>query len=277
MNKKIIAIIVLILILVSIPLTIYLVKRQQELRLKAAPATVLSVSPATVEKTVGDIFNINIQIDTGDNQVVGADLYLSFNSLVLEALTITPGGFFDSPQELTKNIDNQTGKIVYSLGSFTPKQGLGILASISFKAKSEGTSSLAFDSGTSVAGIGETEALQNTIPGSITVVVAEATPTPTPTPTPTSPPGTPTPTPTSPPGTTPTPTSEPTPTPTSGTGGPGPTSTPTPTPTTVVRTTLTPTPTTSPEELPEAGNITPTFILIGFGILVLTSGLLLLF
>ncbi|MCL5095915.1 MAG: Ig-like domain-containing protein [Patescibacteria group bacterium] len=237
MNKKITIVIVLVLIFVLIPLTVYLVKKRQELRSRAAPATVLSVSPAVVTKKVGDTFQINVQVTTGDNQVVGTDLYLSFNSLVLEALTIVPGGFLDNPQELKKTINNQTGKIIYSLASFTAKQGTGNLASINFTAKDKGTSSFAFDSGTSIAGIGETEALQNTLPGSITITASGASPTPNPapSPSPTPTPGataTPTPTPTGSarPGATPTipPTATSSPTP-GGQGGPAnPTPTPTP-------------------------------------------------
>jgi hypothetical protein len=260
MNKKIIAIIVLILLLVATGFTIYLIKRQQELRLKAAPATVLSVSPTTVEKTTGDTFNLNIQIDTGENQVVGADLSLSFNSSVLEALTISPGSFLENPQELTKNIDNQTGKITYSLGSFTPKQGVGTLATIQFQAKAEGTSTLAFGTGTSVAGVGETEALQNTVPGSITVIPAIApTATPTLTPTPTSQSTTPTPT-----------VIQPT-----ATATPQP-ATLTPTPTNApkeITATPIPSPTLTEEKLPQAGNSLPTFFLTIVGNLLLFSAL----
>ncbi len=229
MNKKITAVIVLFLILVLIPLTVYLVRKRQELRSRAAPATVLSVSPAVVTKKVDDTFQINVQISTGDNQIVGTDLSLSFNSLVLEATTITPGGFLDNPQELKKTIDNQTGKIIYSLASFNSKKGTGTLASINFKAKDKGTSSLVFNSGTSVAGIGETEALQNTLSGSITITGSETSSTPSPTPS-SSPSPSPTPggsaTPTSNPTATPTATPSPTP---GGQGGPNPTPTPTPT------------------------------------------------
>lgn len=215
MDKKTISILVTTLILAAIPLTVYLGQQRQQTVSEAAPATVLSVSPEAVTKEVGDTFTIEITINTGENSVVGVDLDLSFNSSVLECLTISPGGFFDDPDELAKNIDNQTGEIIYSLSSFAPKQGAGILASIEFEATTAGVSTLIFDSGTSVAGVGEDEALQNTVPGSITVTGGDASPTPTPTPTP------------------------------PGQGGPGPTSTPTPTPTTSASGGPTPTPTTT--------------------------------
>jgi len=273
MSKKILIIIGALILLISIPLTIFLVKQRQELRMKAAPATILSLTPATLTKAVAETFTVNIVVNTGENSIVSADIDLSFDPTVLEALSISAGSFFESPTEPTRLINNTTGKINYSLFTLTAKQGSGTLATITFKGKAAGVSQVAFDPTTTVGGIGETEALSRTEPGSY-VIASAATPTPTPTTGPTiTPTQTPTPSPTS------VLTMTPTPTPTSGTGGLGPTaiSTPTPTPTTVVRTTPTPTPTTSPEELPETGNITPTFILIGFGILVLTSGLLLLF
>lgn len=192
MNTKIIAFAALVLVLASIPLTVGLVRQRQELRIGAASATTLSISPAAVTQSIGDVFTVTVQIKTGINQVVGVQLNLSFDNLVLESLNISPGGFLDSPTELIKKIDNNTGKISYGLASFTPKEGTGVLASISFKAKAAGTSSLIFSTGTSVAASGEGEALQGTTPGSITVTSGGGTPTPTPA----TPPGTPTPTPT---------------------------------------------------------------------------------
>lgn len=274
MNKKILSIIILTFLLLSLPVAVFLVKRQQEIRMRAAPSTTLAIDPAAITKIKGESFTLQITINTGNNAVISADLDINFNPQVLTATDISPGTFFENPDEAYKTINNTTGNILYAFASSTPKIGSGNLVSILFEAKELGTSSITFGPRTGTFISDGTDVLQQTSPGTVTITGAA---TPTPTPTPTSPPGTPTPTPTSPPGTTPTPT------PTSGAGGlgptatPTPTKTPTPTPTTAVGTTPIPTPTVSPEELPEAGNITPTFILIGFGILVLTSGLLLLF
>ena len=246
MNKRVIGFIILLFLAISIPLGVHFSQQRQELRSKAALATVLSISPSPVTVTKGDTFDLNIQINTGENRVVGADLALTFNNSILEALDVAPGDFLDDPQELKETIINSEGKVFYSIGSFTAKQpGLGILAIVSFKAKSEGTSSLDFDAaGTSVAAIGETEGIKNTESGSITVVKSSPTSTPisTPTATPTaSPTPIPSPTPINTPTATLTPASTPTSIPTS-TPTPIPTLTSTPTPTTVPTATSTPVP-----------------------------------
>lgn len=269
MRKKIFLIFGIIIILTSVPAAVFLVKRQQEIRLRAAPTTVLSVSPATVTKNIEETFNENVVIETGGNQVAGVDIEILFNSTVLEVINVLPGTFFDSPSEIRKEIENQTGRLFYAIGSFSPggKSGSGTVAVVSFKAKEAGTSSLTFGSLTSVTDVNEGEVLQNTIPGNV-AVSGGATPTPTfgPTPTPTPTSGlTPTPTPTS--GLTPTPT--PTPTTSSGQGGgtiptstPTPTRTPTPTPTSGLAATPTPTPTPT---LPATGVSTPLVFLLGAG------------
>jgi hypothetical protein len=273
MNKKILSILILVFLLLSLPVAIWLVKRQQEIRMRAAPATTLAVSPPSITQTVGDSLILQITINTETNSVVATDLDINFNPQVLEATDISPGGFFTSPTEASKTINNTTGNILYALTSFTAQSGSGNLASVVFNAKGVGTSSISFGSQTGVYASGGENVLQQTSPGTVNVTTgATSTPTPTPTgaltptPTPTSPPGTPTPTPTGTLTPTPTPTSPPatpTPTPTtSGTGGLGPTATPTPTPT------------VPPEELPEAGISILTFLsLIGGGIL-LTLGFL---
>lgn len=218
MNRKTLTIIGIGLILLIIPLTIYLGQRRQRLITEAAPTTVLSVSPSQINQTVGSTFTANIYIATGENYAVGADLNLAFNPSVLECLSLSIGDFFDNPitPPFFENINNQTGKLRYSIGSLVEKRGSGVFAVVEFRAESVGTSTLSFESGTSVAGIGEDEALLNTASGTITI---SSTPTITPTPT-----ATPTPIPT----VTPTPTITPTPTPSVS---PTPTLTPTPTPT----------------------------------------------
>lgn len=271
MKKKIFAVIVLLLILASIPIGVYLVKRQQEIRLRAAPATVLSLTPATGEYDVGETFTINVSVNTGENLIVSADIILNYDPLVLKGLSITRGTFLENVQEIQNVIDNDTGKIIYSIytANENAKSGTGTLASISFEGKAAGTSTIVFDPQCAVYGLGEyQDVLVDTVPGTYTIAAAIPTATPTPI---TSPTETPTPTPGG-----GTPTESPTPTPTGGVGGPEATATLTPTPTTAAGATSTPTPTVS-EELPEAGFFTSTLLLlIGGGVLLTLSFLALL-
>lgn len=182
MGKKLSAFLVLVILFIVVVVVLLSVRwsqQQKQLHPKAASTTVLSIIPSSVTKQLNEVFSLSIKIDTGENQVVGVDLSLSFNSAVLEVVDIIPGGFFSSPQQLAKTIDNQVGTIIYSLGSFIANQGSSTVVLISIKAKDEGISTLGFNPETSVAGIGEGEALQSTIPGTITVLGSAPTPTPT--------------------------------------------------------------------------------------------------
>lgn len=289
MNKINILVTAIVLGLLIIPLTIYLAnkKQEQDIRTRAAPATTLSVLPGSINKKVGDTFSLNIQVDTAVNQIVGADLKLSFDNLSLEAVSLSPGDFFDNPQILAENINNEEGTIIYSIASFVARTGSDNLASISFQAKAAGESILSFEEGTSVAGIGEIEALKNTVPGIIIITGGEGVPTPTPivtaTPTLTTAPS---PTPTLPPGITPTTTPRSTPTSTAA-NTPLPTPTPTFTPTVIPSpaiiaagaptSPISPSATPIADTLPDTASIESTFILFVLGISSLFFGLRLVF
>lgn len=270
MKQKIIAIIILLFILASIPVGVFLVKKRQEIQLRAAPATVLSLIPAAEDYEKDEIFTVEVRIETEPNIIIGADLYLNFDPQILEVQSVSLGTFLPSAQEATNQVSNNLGTIIYGLftSAENAQSGTGTLAQIAFKGKASGTSTVTFGSQTSVAGITDAEALSGTVSGSYLIVEAQPTLTPTLTPTPTptggvGEPEEPTETPTA------------TPTTTDGTGGgAGPTETPTPT--TATGTTLTPTPTVS-EKLPEAGIPTPTFLfLLGGGALLVLSFLRLL-
>lgn len=275
MNKRILPIFILIFLLLSLPVAIWLVKRQQEIRMRAAPATTLTISPPSITKTVGDSFALQITVNTETNSLVAADLDINFNPQILEVTGISPGEFFTSPTEASKTINNTTGNILYALTSFTAQPGSGNLASVVFNAKGVGTSPLSFGSRTGVYASGGENVLQQTSPGTVNIAGVA-----TPTPIPTSPPGT-TPTPTTPPGATntPIPTSGPTstPTPAGQGGGTIPTSTPTPkptatpTPSTISGATSTPTPVAV---LPTTGGskLTLFFSILGLTILIVGFG-----
>lgn len=215
--KKIVAIVGLITITASVPIAVYLIRQRQRIRSKAVPATVLSIEPASASKSVGEQFTANVNINTGENYIVSADIVLTYDPSVINIAAVSLGSFLPGATEIQKNINNQTGKLIYSLytSADNAKSGQGILATITFTAVAAGISTVNFDPQSSVGALQEQQnVLVNTIPASYTIN-GGTTPTETPTATPTS-----------------TPTSTPTPTPTSkATTNPNSTSTPTPTPT----------------------------------------------
>lgn len=207
MKKKIIGLLIFLFLLVAIPVSVFVVRQQQELRKKAAPATTLSISPASLSKSPQETFSINVLIDTGENTVSAADLVITFDSSKLQAQSIMAGDFLTTVL-VGGSVTESSASITLGSPPATPKQGTGILATVAFKViGTSGSSQIGFGSGTQVAGVGEQgNVLVGTTPGNI-MIIAEGEPTPTPTPT-LPPDVTPTPSPTSPP-----------PTPTPGTGG----------------------------------------------------------
>lgn len=155
--KKILLIVSILVVVIAIPVTIYLVSQRQEIRNKAAPATTLSISPATITKNVGDQFPLDVLIDSGKNQVVAVELHVRFDPEKLQAETITNGALF--PNVLASGIvEPGAASITVGAPSTTkPVTGSGSVAVVRFKALAPASSpvSVAFAGNTFVSGIGE--------------------------------------------------------------------------------------------------------------------------
>lgn len=140
----------ILLIAIALPLAVYLVQQQQQLRGRAAPATTLCFSTTTtcattpISANVGTDLSVNVLINTGTNQVSAAQIYATFQSNLLNATSITPGPLLSS--ELVKG---QTGSGFASItvGSQPnqPATGTGIIAVIKFSPQNNGTATLVFD------------------------------------------------------------------------------------------------------------------------------------
>ena len=181
--KRLVLIIVSILILLAIPLTVFLVSRNQELRQRAAPATTLTLSPASITKQVGDEFTLEVHMDTATNQVVAVQVSLSFDPTKLEAEWIHNGTMF--PNIISSGVVGN-GSASIALGAAnttTPITGTGQVATIKLKALA-GTAapvSVKFASDTFVGALGEgsTNVLTSTIPSTITISGGDAAVSPT--------------------------------------------------------------------------------------------------
>ncbi|HUW21630.1 MAG TPA: cohesin domain-containing protein [Candidatus Bathyarchaeia archaeon] len=255
--KLFLVVIGLILVLAGVVIGVILVRRRQEARLKAAPATTLSFRPAAVTAEQGGSFALEIVVDSGENTLAAVELHLAYDPEYFEVSSIIPGSFFDSPVELKKDTGT-LGRIVYILGCRPEgaQQGQGTLASLTFSVKPDAASGvpseISFLASSQAAGISEGQ--ENVVVGttSCLVTVAQVQPSVTPT---IAPSLTPTlaSTPTLVPSATPTPTTPPLPptaTPTQAASStptvPAPTATPTRQPTTVPSNTPTPRPTATP-------------------------------
>lgn len=182
--KKIVFFIILIIILFAVPISVYLVGQQQELRSRASPATTLAFNPGSVSKNVGDTFSLDIQIDTGGNNVAMAELHLVYDATKLEALSITNGPA--APLIAASGVvGSGTASIsVRAESSIKPITGIGTIAVVRFRALGPTTTpvKISFDPATTfVSGLEESQpnVLVNTTPATITIQGATPSPTPT--------------------------------------------------------------------------------------------------
>jgi hypothetical protein len=106
----------------------------------------LSLNPSVKSLKVGDIFQVDIELDTKGNDTDGVDIhYLHYNPSLLKALSVQEGNLY--PITDVKAIDNANGTIDFSqtTAGGTTFNGTGTVATVSFKALSKGTATLNFD------------------------------------------------------------------------------------------------------------------------------------
>ncbi len=94
--KKVLLIVAGIITLLAIPVTFFVLSQRQDIRSKAAPATTLVLRPATATKKVGETVTLDVVINTGENAVLVADLYITYDQTKLEGVSIVNGSIFPS-------------------------------------------------------------------------------------------------------------------------------------------------------------------------------------
>ncbi len=81
----------LLLIILAIPLTLFLIRRQQELRGSAAPTTTLAIEPNTVTaNTCQNPITMDVFVDPDKNLVSIVDMYIVYDATKLELSKINP-------------------------------------------------------------------------------------------------------------------------------------------------------------------------------------------
>ena len=186
-----------------------------------AQGTMVAIDPSSRTVAVDATTTMDIRIENVTG-MIGAEVHLTFNSTALQVVDADPNmagvqiqsGTFLKPDFIAQNaVDEAAGTINFSIAQIAlPVDGSGVLATITFKGKAAGTSTVNFATVTLSNQDGQV-INAGTRNGNVTVtgpIVTPPTDTPTHTPTPT---GTLTPTPTG------TLTPTPTPTPTSPSGG----------------------------------------------------------
>lgn len=195
-NKKAASITALALIALAIPLTVFISQQQQEIRQRAqevsplgggSPPVSLALAPATQTASPSSTFNVELLLNTGDKEVTGVNIPISYNADILEVLEFQPSSFFNS--KLTNGPGPLGGSWQYTaVETQSTIKGNLPLGTITFRAKAEGTSNVIFglpglpDGGIQITALGQTESLPtaNNITGSYTVILPTTEPTPTP-------------------------------------------------------------------------------------------------
>lgn len=182
--KKVLLFVFIGLLLLAIPATIFYLGQQKDIRAKAAPATTLSISPATQSVKVGDSVKVTVNINPGPNQVVTVKIYLTYDPTKLSGVGATNGTV--SPRILNSGIfENGTASITIGATSNSqPITTAGSVAIFTFTALAPTTAiapaDIKFAANTFVGGINDTTAnvLAGSTGGSITITGTAATPTP---------------------------------------------------------------------------------------------------
>lgn len=160
-------------------------------------AASLQFDPTTVSTTTGQTFSLKVNMNAGTDQVLSTDIYINYDQTLLEAQKVDSGTFFPS----VSNTLTVPGK-VYIAGMVedpaTSKTGSGTIATITFKAKKDGSIKLAFNCGQGSSSdshiikndFNSTDIIQCSVNGTSTITIGSgsgtsATNTPTPSPTPT--------------------------------------------------------------------------------------------
>ena len=136
-----------------------------------AAGSSVSVSPPTITASHGDVFSIDIIVDTAGSEVYGAQYGLDFDKNILKATSQDQGIFLghdgSDTIEVTNNIDNDIGKIDYGetrIGDPETVGGAsenGVLASITFEVIGSGTSELKLEAMLSDSSAQEIDAVVN--------------------------------------------------------------------------------------------------------------------
>src|SRR3989344_464812 len=200
-NKKaILSILGLLIIIGGTVAGFILVKKNQEIREEAAPATTLRFSPPSISKNPGDSFDISVQINTSgsgsQNSVTVYKTVITFNPAIFEVTSVQKSPFAASLNETIPGVDktdNTEGKITtqaHTLNKDNALKGEGELLRISGKVKDTATAgsySFEFASDTKIAGLDEggVNLLTDKSSGGVIVLATvAASPSPSPSPSP---------------------------------------------------------------------------------------------
>lgn len=143
MSKKTIGLIVGLLATTAVLLLIALSARQtpqpnqpdsqQPSPTVSVAQTVLSLSPNPASVAANGAGTIDVMINTGENQVSGVQLEISYDPAIISNLTVTPGDFLQNAVNPDANSNNPPGRYTFFYGTLSGgSNGTGRVATIRY-------------------------------------------------------------------------------------------------------------------------------------------------
>ena len=196
-SKQFFLIGILVLLLITIPLTLFFVKQQQDLRSSAAPSSNLSLTASKSTVTVGEKFTLDIILDPGQNIPSFVKFSLQFDPQKVTVTQITPDTQNISVTLAGPTIKSGTANVEFginkALTGYDPNQDITqpfkvATIEVQAKQKTDTPTQIAFDfpGGTQVLSIATDDSpgenvLVNATPALITILDGTVTVSPTPT------------------------------------------------------------------------------------------------
>lgn len=157
-------------LLLALLATFMVVRERQELRKKAAAATVLELTPQTSQVAQGDEVSFNVVLKPGTNQVTSANITLTYDTAYLEGISFVAGSLFPTV-DAPGIAEGGAANISVSAPVLQPVTSEGVIATLRLKARNPAAStSIAFDAVTNVSAIGESgNAVSSTRASTVTI------------------------------------------------------------------------------------------------------------
>jgi len=112
--------------------------------LKSVSAATLQFDPTAVNTQVDQTFEVKVNVDAGSEEITSVDAYVIYDNNVVEVQSVNDGTFF-----LTVAKDTSSAGKAYIAGMVddpaTAKTDSGTIATLVFKAKTNGSTTLNFD------------------------------------------------------------------------------------------------------------------------------------
>jgi len=148
-----------------------LVKQRQELREKAAGATVLTLVPEKTQVAIDEEVTVNVEMNSGADQVTAIDLTIDFDPNSFDGVSFTNTLYFPNTF-IPPTITNGHAHMVIASTPTEPKQGTAVVAQLVLRGKAEATAAqISFSSETQASALGQgaTNVIGSLIPTTISV------------------------------------------------------------------------------------------------------------